>query len=206
MRALACTALIPGLCSLLLLGVGSLAALVLRLLGGPFILIAVKLVTVHLYPTRLGRLHLLAYRLHGWWTGHTLHSRTTRVPIEGSSACVFTIACFVDNYAYLLVDESGEGTCRAVLVDPADARAVLEQLQLIEEQYYEGRGLALEAILTTHKHWDHQGGNLQIRAARPTIRIYGGARDEVEGCTHPLRNRDVVEVGSLQLEVIDAPG
>lgn len=206
MRGVALAALVPGVASLLVLGLGSLVTTLVRILIGPLILIAFRLATAHLYPTSLGRLHLVAYAVHKWWTGQTLHSRTTRVPIEGSSACVYTIACFVDNYAYCIVDEAGDGPGVAALVDPADAPVVLQQLRLIEEQYYEGRGLRLDAVLTTHKHWDHQGGNVEVKRAFPAARVYGGAKDNVVGCTHPVRNREMLQLGTLQIEVIDAPG
>jgi len=51
-----------------------------------------------------------------------------------------------------------------------------------------------------------QGGNCAIAAAHQGLRVYGGALDQVAACTHPLRNGDMVPVGRLQLETIDAPG
>lgn len=206
MRAVAVAALVPGIAALLVLGLGSLATAVLRMLVGPFVLVAFRLAASHIYPTDLGRLHLVAYAGYQWWTGITTHSQTTRVPIEGSTACVYTIACFLDNYCYCVVDEAGEGPCAAALVDPADADAVLRQLRLIEAQYYGGRGLLLGAVLTTHKHWDHQGGNAALAREFPSARIYGGARDRVSCCTHPVADGDLLRVGSLQLEVVGAPG
>jgi hypothetical protein len=61
-RVLAVAALVPGIAALLALGVGSLAALLLRMVVGPFVLVAVQLATQHLYPTSLGRVHLVFYR------------------------------------------------------------------------------------------------------------------------------------------------
>jgi hydroxyacylglutathione hydrolase len=206
MYVLALSMLLPGIASLAVLGAGSIVTLLLRVVAGPFVMLAVKLAIKHLYPTSLGKLHLVAYRAHKWWTGETLHSRTTRVPLAGSACCVYTIACFVDNYCYAIVDTSGDGPCAVALVDPADAPAVLAQLRAISEQWHAERGLRVEAILTTHKHWDHQGGNAQLCQALPGLRVYGGARDEVLGCTHPVRDRDVIELGGLRIEVIDAPG
>lgn len=214
MRLLAVSALVPGIASLLLLGLGSLTMLIARMLVGPLIYLAFSLASVHLYPTSLGKLHLKAYRLYKWWTGMRLHSRTIRVPIERAPLSVFTIACHMDNYAYLLVDEAGLGSgaddvappIPCALVDPSEPDVVLAQLELIEAQHYPGRRLVVEAILTTHKHWDHQGGNVELSRRFPEVRVYGGARDEVAACTHPVTGGDTIDVGAVHLEVIDAPG
>lgn len=196
----------PGVASLLAVGVTSLGVLILRMILTPFILVAFKMTVAHLYPTSLGRLHLALFRAQKWWTGMQLHSRTVRVPVEGRAVSVFTIACFVDNYAYLVVDESGDGACPAALVDPADAPTVLGQLANIRQQHYAHRGMRVEAILTTHKHWDHQGGNKALCAHLDDLRVYGGAVDGVDCCTHPVFDGDHISVGTLDFEVVESPG
>lgn len=54
-----------------------------------------------------------------------------------------------DNYAYLLVDDA---TNKAAVVDPFDVSKV--------EQAAKTNGVQLEALITTHHHQDHSGGNL----------------------------------------------
>ena len=60
------------------------------------------------------------------------------------------IPCLKDNYAYLV---SGGGLC--AVVDPSEATPV----ELVLKQ----RGLTLTHILNTHHHWDHSGGNRDLK-------------------------------------------
>jgi hydroxyacylglutathione hydrolase len=60
------------------------------------------------------------------------------------------IPCLKDNYAYLL---SGDGLC--AVVDPSEAAPI--------EAALSERGLKLTHILNTHHHWDHSGGNRELK-------------------------------------------
>ncbi len=60
------------------------------------------------------------------------------------------IPCLKDNYAYLI---TGDGLC--AVVDPSEAAPV--------EAALETRGLKLTHILNTHHHWDHSGGNRDLK-------------------------------------------
>ncbi|CAK0806246.1 unnamed protein product, partial [Prorocentrum cordatum] len=77
------------------------------------------------------------------------------------------VPCMTDNFCYVLVDASGPGLSggplSACAVDPADAAAVVEALAHLSQTFYaEHGGLRLEAVLCTHKHWDHAGGNADL--------------------------------------------
>lgn len=101
-----------------------------------------------------------------------------------------------DNYAYLIVDtESGD----AAVVDCAEAPLVLDAAE--REQ------AALVAVLATHHHFDHVGGNVDLLASRPDLRIYGSAEDapRIPGITDPVRDGQVVRVGTLTGRVILIP-
>ena len=63
---------------------------------------------------------------------------------------VIPVPFLEDNLAYIVVDKSSG---RYFLVDPADFEAVEE----VKRAY--GVEGTPEAILTTHKHWDHAGHN-----------------------------------------------
>jgi len=60
------------------------------------------------------------------------------------------VPCLKDNYAYLV---SGNGLC--AVVDPSEAAPV--------ELMLKSRGLKLTHILNTHHHWDHSGGNRELK-------------------------------------------
>ena len=56
-----------------------------------------------------------------------------------------------DNYSYLVVDRA---TREALLVDPVEAGKALAAA--------DDAGAVVKAILCTHHHWDHSGGNAEI--------------------------------------------
>ena len=100
-----------------------------------------------------------------------------------------------DNYCYVLIDVASG--C-AALVDPAEPEKVLGAVKAL--------GVRVTTVLTTHKHWDHAGGNDEIKELVPGIRVIGSAIDDVEGCTEPVNDEDVVEVGGLRLKCLIIPG
>uniref|UniRef100_UPI0037E70018 probable hydrolase PNKD isoform X2 n=1 Tax=Semicossyphus pulcher TaxID=241346 RepID=UPI0037E70018 len=86
----------------------------------------------------------------------------------------------------------------AIAVDPADPQTV--QAVLKEE------GVMLEAILCTHKHWDHSGGNKILKRLYNSCRVYGNAADNIPGLTHPLSHKDSVTVGCMHFRALFTPG
>jgi len=109
---------------------------------------------------------------------------------------VFPIPQLSDNYAYLLVDPaSGE----AGIVDCAEAAPVLDEVAR--------RGVALRAVLATHHHFDHVGGNRELLAKLPGLRVYGSADDapKIPGITNRVNDGDQVQVGGLHGRVIFIP-
>lgn len=103
------------------------------------------------------------------------------------------IPAFEDNYIWLLSDR-GE----AVVVDPGEAEPVLDLLG--------ARNLRLSAILCTHHHGDHVGGNRDLLAAYPATPVYGPRRETIPGLTEPLASGDRVDLLGLSFAVIDVPG
>jgi len=101
-----------------------------------------------------------------------------------------------DNYAYLVVDDTS-GECG--VVDCAEAGKVLAEV--------ERRKLKLIAVLPTHYHFDHVGGNEDLARAIPGLRVYGarGERGRIPAQTHPVDDGDTVEVGALRGRVIGIP-
>ena len=101
-----------------------------------------------------------------------------------------------DNYAYLLIDPASR---EAAVVDCAEAAAVLAEA--------ERRGARLTAVLATHHHFDHVGGNPDLLAALPGLRVYGSADDapHIPGITDRVRDGDPVPVGLLRGRAIMIP-
>lgn len=108
--------------------------------------------------------------------------------------CVIPIAAFDDNYIWLIRDDR-----HAAVIDPGDADPVLSYLQ--------EHGLQLVAILNTHHHADHTGGNAGL-AARFSLPVYGPAREGIAEVTRPVAEGETVLLPQLglQLSVLDIPG
>ncbi|PSP28990.1 MAG: hydroxyacylglutathione hydrolase [Cyanobacteria bacterium SW_4_48_29] len=102
-----------------------------------------------------------------------------------------------DNYMYVLHDPQRQ---TAAVVDPAEAKPVL---QLLEEL-----GAELVAILNTHHHFDHVGGNRQLKESFPDARVYGGVEDKgrIPEQKEFLQEGDHVEFAGRVGKVIFTPG
>jgi len=62
------------------------------------------------------------------------------------------IKCLQDNYSYLIIDEKKKIAC---VVDPSESQPIINQL--------ENRKINLKFILNTHHHYDHIGGNVELK-------------------------------------------
>jgi hydroxyacylglutathione hydrolase len=110
---------------------------------------------------------------------------------------VITLSALADNYIFLLPDENSS---EAAVVDPGVAEPVLE--------YLGQTGRRLSAILNTHHHSDHTGGNLKLSVSFPGIPVYGGAGDRgrIPGQTHFLAGGDEILVSNRPCRIVDVPG
>ena len=107
---------------------------------------------------------------------------------------VVPLRAFKDNYIWTLRNDR-----YAAVVDPGDARPVLDYLQR--------ERLELCAILATHHHADHVGGVADL-LARQTVPVYGPSGEPIPTLSHPVREGDEVELPQLGLHfsVLDIPG
>ncbi|MDO8437746.1 MAG: hydroxyacylglutathione hydrolase [Nitrosomonadaceae bacterium] len=101
---------------------------------------------------------------------------------------------FADNYIWVIHDR-----CHAAVVDPGDATPVLDFLRR--------ENLQLVAILNTHHHNDHVGGNAALLREFP-VPVYGPAHESIPTLTHRLREGDNVQLAEfpLSFNVLDIPG
>jgi len=108
---------------------------------------------------------------------------------------IVPIPCLKDNYAYLLVTTGGD----TAIVDASEAAPVRDAL---------GReGVHVRAIWSTHHHWDHVGGNLELsKELGAEVVGHSSDRDRLPGLTHGVDTGDVVRVGDLEARCIHIPG
>jgi hydroxyacylglutathione hydrolase len=110
---------------------------------------------------------------------------------------VHVIPCRTDNYVFV----AGLPNRReVVVVDPCDAPPVLQRLQ--EE------GLQPVAILNTHHHGDHVGGNLELLRQYPQLRVFAHESDRhrIPGLTDPIGGGQTLDVAGMQFRVLFIPG
>jgi hydroxyacylglutathione hydrolase len=106
---------------------------------------------------------------------------------------VIPVPQLMDNYAYLIVDEA---TGEAGIVDCAEAKPVLKAVTR--------EAVKLTAVLPTHHHYDHVGGNQDLLAARPNLTVYG-VDFRIPGLTQRVKDGDRIQLGSLSAQVIFIP-
>ncbi|XP_068543294.1 probable hydrolase PNKD isoform X2 [Anas acuta] len=123
------------------------------------------------------------------------HGHSVTQPLVFRGMKIVPIPVLANNYSYLVIDT---GSRRAAVVDPSDPVAVQA---VIEEE-----GVTLEAILCTHKHWDHSGGNAELRQRHGACKVYGSALDAIPELTNPLGDKEKVTVGCLTFEALATPG
>src|ERR1700675_2311245 len=101
-----------------------------------------------------------------------------------------------DNYAYLVVDDA---SMECAVIDCAEADKVIAAA--------ESNGVKLVAVLTTHWHGDHSGGNADIVAKVPGIKVYGASAENgrIPALTNPVADGDSVRIGAIAGRVIGIP-
>ncbi|MBI3758053.1 MAG: hydroxyacylglutathione hydrolase [Deltaproteobacteria bacterium] len=109
---------------------------------------------------------------------------------------ILPIAVLADNYAYLIIDEA---TKEAGVVDPSEAGPVADAVRK--------EGVKLSAIINTHHHWDHVGGNEELVKEFPGVRVYGHKRDKdrTPAITNLVDEGDTLSIGQHQARFLFIP-
>jgi hydroxyacylglutathione hydrolase len=109
---------------------------------------------------------------------------------------IVTVPQLSDNYAYLVIDD---GSKECAVVDCAEADKVIAAAK--------NHGVKLVAVLTTHWHGDHSGGNADIASKVPGIKVYGASAEggKIPALTNPVADGDKVRIGALEARVIGIP-
>jgi len=95
-----------------------------------------------------------------------------------------------DNYAYLI--QSGDVVG---VIDPGESRPVINVL--------EEKGLSLDWVINTHKHWDHVNGNQKLLN---TYNAKLAAPQECGQADITLKNAESFPFGDVTFDIIATPG
>jgi hydroxyacylglutathione hydrolase len=106
---------------------------------------------------------------------------------------VVVIPCLQDNYAYLV--RSGDF---CAVIDPAEAGPV--------EAALKARSARLTHILNTHHHWDHSGGNRELKAAHDA-EVIGPEKDRtrIPGIDTGVDEYHGWRFGDIDVRVLEIP-
>ncbi len=104
--------------------------------------------------------------------------------------------CLKDNYGYLVHEPSSGKTAT---IDTPEVKPILAALA--------ERGWTLTHILNTHHHFDHAGGNAELKE-KTGCTVIGpkGEKDKIPGIDRPVGEGDIVELGAARARVIEVPG
>ncbi len=104
--------------------------------------------------------------------------------------------CLEDNYGFLLHDPVSGATAT---VDTPDVTAILKALA--------DRNWKLTHIFNTHHHWDHAGGNLELKQVTG-CRIAGphAEASRIPGIDIHLQEGDRIQLGNFTARIYDTPG
>ncbi|KAJ9161254.1 Hydroxyacylglutathione hydrolase [Coniochaeta hoffmannii] len=103
-----------------------------------------------------------------------------------------------NNYAYLVVDDK---TKDAVIIDPANPPEVAP---VLKKAIKDGK-INLTAIVNTHHHWDHAGGNKKLLSELdlPKLPIIGGK--DCEAVTKTPGNGEGFKIGNIAVKGLYTP-
>ncbi|XP_068661863.1 probable hydroxyacylglutathione hydrolase 2, chloroplastic [Aristolochia californica] len=130
---------------------------------------------------------------------HALHRGTSlfhNITCTASSLDIELVPCLKDNYAYLLRDRN---TGTIGVVDPSESVPVIDALSRKEQN--------LMYILNTHHHYDHTGGNIELKA-RYGAKVVGSGKDKdrIPGIDITLYDGEKWMFADHDVIVIETPG
>ena len=106
------------------------------------------------------------------------------------------IKCLQDNYSYLIINESNLNAC---VVDPSEAKPIIN--------FVESNNIRLKYILNTHHHFDHVGGNLELKK-RYNSNIVGfkGDKDRIPGIDTLVDDLSIWKKDNFEAKIYHIPG
>ena len=106
------------------------------------------------------------------------------------------IPCLKDNYSYLIIDENNNSAC---VIDPGESTPIIK--------FIESNNIKLKYILNTHHHFDHIGGNKELKNKFGSIVL--GFEDDLNRIPEidvPLKDNQIWRAENFVSKIIHTPG
>ena len=109
---------------------------------------------------------------------------------------VTSIPCLTDNYAYIINDVNSK---IVGVIDPSEAAPVIA--------FLEKQNLKLNYILNTHHHFDHIGGNIELKK-KYNAKVVGfdGDKHRIPGIDITLKDNEKWTFGNSLVKILHIPG
>ena len=106
------------------------------------------------------------------------------------------IKCLKDNYSYVIIDEKYNHAC---VVDPSEAEPIIN--------FVESKNIKLKFVLNTHHHYDHVGGNNDLKK-KYKVKIIGFKNDKerIPNIDILLENNEIWKSENFEAKIIHIPG
>ena len=106
------------------------------------------------------------------------------------------IKCLQDNYSYIIVDEKNQTAC---VIDPSEAQPIIN--------FVEEKKIYLKYILNTHHHYDHIGGNEELKK-KYNSKIVGFKEDRnrIPGINEFVENNQIWKADNFEAKIFHVPG
>mgnify|MGYP001189289221 CR=1 FL=1 len=106
------------------------------------------------------------------------------------------IKCLKDNYSYLVIDNKTNSAC---VIDPSESKPIIN--------FVEKTNINLKFILNTHHHYDHIGGNKELKK-KYSAKVIGFEEDknripEIDIC---LKDREVWKYNNFEFQIFHIAG
>ena len=106
------------------------------------------------------------------------------------------IKCLQDNYSYLIIDEKDQKAC---VVDPGEAKPIIN--------YIENNKIKLKYILNTHHHYDHIGGNLELKKKYGSkIVAFKDDKDRIPEIDIFVQDNQIWKADNFEAKIYHTPG
>ena len=106
------------------------------------------------------------------------------------------IKCLQDNYAYIVIDETSR---LSIVVDPSESKPIID--------YVEKNKLNLKFILNTHHHFDHVGGNKELKK-KYNLKVIGfkGDKNRIPEIDIALSDKEIWSNNNFETKIYHIPG